>query len=392
MNIMTQTATQTATQNTTSSMAFLGTNLRERIKNEVNSPIISPDFELVRDASKLRAEAFRNDKGTSLSIDLGNGLTHVFDAKSRISKRVGDTPIELIEQQLRKGAFFFAEIDNKMQLVDLVMDQNRFIHSDENIKSMIDLLGISSIPNKQSKHLHRNTQLKTHYLGRAYSTSDLHFEHMNGKVEGGEFNSMLRFLWSPFSSHINTAFELIRLICANGMVGLASFLNAKVPLINMWQQNMDIAAKQIQNAVDAKFEKRFLTMSNTATSVGVLMNIGKHIEERLYAHDLPDTERALLNGLMQVVDPIQHVGHVYSDRVFTDNNVAQQCPAHLSKMDTYNIVTELSSHTSEADNSSDNALQKIANALMWTERDFKTSRLVDKPFNSADDAFFGLIV
>ena len=215
---------------------------------------------------------------------------------------------------------------------------------------------------------------------------------MNGKVEGGEFNSMLRFLWSPFSSHINTAFELIRLICANGMVGLASFLNAKVPLINMWQQNMDIAAKQIQNAVDAKFEKRFLTMSNTATSVGVLMNIGKHIEERLYAHDLPDTERALLNGLMQVVDPIQHVGHVYSDRVFTDNNVAQQCPAHLSKMDTYNIVTELSSHTSEADNSSDNALQKIANALMWTERDFKTSRLVVKPFNSADDAFFGLIV
>lgn len=367
-------------------------NLRESINQQVNARVVRPKFQMVRDASHLKMEAFRTDKGNQLSIDLGNGLTHVFDEKSRVTKHLMDTPHAMLEQKLQQSGFFFMELDNKPKLVDFVMGaNNRFVHSDDNIRSLIDLLGVSEVPSGRHAHLHGTTQIRSHYLGKAYSTQPISVDTINGDVQGGEFNSLLRFMWSPFSQHINSAFELIRLICANGNVGLANFLNAKVPLINMWQENLDIASQQIQTIVDTKVTKRLENMSRTATNLDVLLNIAKHVEERLKNPEIDDLSKNLLEGVARVVDPVAHLGHIYTDRVFEDRNVAAQLAGHLSKMDAYNICTELSSHSQYNEKSTDNALQKMANALMWTERDFKTSRNIPQPFSSADNAFFGMM-
>lgn len=367
--------------------------LRNQIQEQINAPILRPKFQMVRDASHLEMEAIRTEKGTSLQIDLGGGLIHTFDHKSRVAKHLVDTPFEVLKQKLQTGGYFFMEVDNKPQLFDFVLNaDNRFIHTDNDIKSIVDLLGVSEIPSGRYKHLHGTSQIRSHYMGKTYSTEQISLDNMNGDIQGGEYNSLLRFVWSPFSQHINTAFELMRLVCANGQVGLASFLNAKVPLVNMWEQNMDIASRQIQNMVQNKVSKRLEHMSKVPTSVGVLMNIQNHIEQRLKNPDIESTEHALLHGMMRVVDPTVHLGHIYKDRVFDDKNVAQQCASHFSKLSAYNLATELSSHTSYSDTSTDNALQKIANALMWTDRDFKTSRNIPQPFSTADNAFFGMMV
>lgn len=366
--------------------------LRNSIQEQINAPILRPKFHMVRDARNLEMEAIRTENGTSLEIDLGNGLVHTFDQNSRVSKHLNDTPFEVLKQKLQTGGYFFMEVDNQPQLFDFVLNaDNRFIHKDNDIQSIVNLLGVSEIPSGRYKHLHGTTQMRSHYMGKTYSTEPITLDNMNGDVQGGEYNSLLRFVWSPFSQHINTAFELMRLVCANGQVGLASFLNAKVPLVNMWEQNMDIASRQIQNMVQSKVSKRLEHMSKTPTSVGVVMKIQNHIEQRLKNPDIEETEQALLNGMMRVVDPTIHLGHVYKDRVFDDKNVAEQCASHLSKLSAYNLSTELSSHTSYSDTSTDNALQKIANALMWTDRDFKTSRNIPQPFSTADHAFFGMM-
>lgn len=365
--------------------------LRNVIERDVHTkPIVLP-FEMVRDAKKLIIEPVKTAKGgTGLHIDFGNGLEHMFDEYSRVSKHLSDTPIHLLQERLQTGAYFFAEIDNKPTLVDFVLNaENRFIHNDNDIQNLMNVLGVSPITNGRQKRLHKNTQMKTHYLGNAYSTRPISVGSLNQDVEGGEFNSLLRYVWSPFSQHINTAFELIRLICSNGAVGLASFLNAKVPLVNMWEQNLEIASRQIQNTVDTKVSKRLLHMSQQHASVAQLLAISSHIEKRMGVEGVDAEEHRLLSNLLRVTNPIEHLSHIYGDNVFDNKNVGAQCIGHLSKMDAFNISTELATHTNGSEESTHHAVQKIANQLMWTDRDFKTKRSIDSPFTSANNAFFG---
>ena len=367
--------------------------LRNAVKREVSTPVNNPDWVIVRDAKNLKLYRELDEKGNSVvHMSLGDDLHHVFEHKSRVTQRLENNPFELVQNKLQNGAYFFVDVGGEMKLVDFTLNSAQFIHSDDSIQHLIDLLGVTALPSSRAKHLHGTTQLKTHYLGRTYSANDLSIDLLNGDVPGGEFSSILRFIWNPFSSVINTSFELLRLICANGAVGLASFLNSRIPLVSMWQQNMDIAAKQIQLQVDNKFNKRLIQMSHTHASVGTLLNIARHAEERLTLDDIEPQKASLLEGIIRAVDPKIHCSDVYQPRVFEDANIAEQCVGHLSKMDAYNIATEISSHTQETEKSTLNAVQKIANALMWIERDFSTSRNIPTPFSSADNAFFGVLV
>lgn len=364
--------------------------VREQVAKELQASVVSPKWELVTDASIMKIERDIDDKGnTILHMRLGD-LGHTFDAKSRVARRLENTPLHDVIDNLQKSQFFFVEVKGQMRLYDFTLATN-FVHSAESIQNLINILGVTAIPNGRSKQLHKNSQLKDHYFGRTYSAADLSIEPLNQGMLGGEFSSIVRFIWSPFSHTINTSYELLRLICANGSVGLASFLNSKIPLVDMWQQNLDIASKQIQNQVDSKFEHRLQQMHRTHTSVGMLMNLMKHVEERLSNSENTFQQANLLEGIHRVINPIEHCGHVYRDNVFNDVNVASQCNSHLSKLDVFNIVTELSSHTSGTEKSSMNALQRMANQLLWIEKDFKTSRKIDSPFADTQHAFYGTL-
>lgn len=367
--------------------------LRQQIQTMVEAGGQVAKYEMIRDASDLKLDVGTSRKGKPLArIEVG-GLHHEFGENSRVSRHLQTMHAHEVRDRLQSGAFFFLEQDNQMKLVDFVLDsENRFIHTDTDIDNLMSTIGVSPISHRRDRHLHGNTHNQNLYLGSAFSAENLSIAELNGAAMGGEFSSLLRFIWNPFQQHVNSAFELIRLICANGAVGIASFLNTKIPLMNQWDQNLHIASKQIQALVQNKVDVRLRRMAAENASVGVLMQLETHMLKRLGNEDVDPQDKQMFKALMNVVDPAAHLGNIYRPDVFENASIAQQLPGHLTKMDAWNIATEMNSHTEATNDSSHFALSKIANDLMFTDRDYRVHRKIASPFSSADQAFFGEIL
>lgn len=367
--------------------------LREQIKAMVEQGGQPAKFEMIRNASGLDLSVGTSRKGKPVArIEIG-GYHHEFPEMSRVSRHLQTMPATEVQDRLRSGAFFFIEQDNQMKLVDFVLDApNRFIHSDSDIHNLMNTIGVSPIGHRRNRHLHSNTHNDTLYLGSAFSAENLSITELNQNAMGGEFSSLLRFVWNPFQMHVNSAFELIRLVCANGAAGIASFLNSKVPLMNQWEQNLHIASKQIQSLVQNKVDVRLRRMAQDNASVGTLLQLENHLMKRLGNEDVDPTEAQMFRSMLNVVDPAIHLGSIYKEGVFDNASIAAQLPSHLTKMDAWNIATEMNSHTEATADSSHFALARIANELMFTDRDYRVHRKIESPFSSADQAFFGQIV
>lgn len=377
------------------SSGFATDKIRDIVKKSVDEGGKILPFHMVRDASSLTLEVDLEHTERSshqVAIITVDGMSHRFSRTSRVSKHLQEMPAKQLEEQLRSGAYFFIEVDGEPKLVDFKLDAaHNFIHTDKEIHGLMNHIGVSDIDrlHRRNRHLHGNTQLESHFLGSPYSADDVTVDILNKMVAGGEFQSVVRFLWSPFNKAINSSFELIRLICVNGMIGTTNFMNTKIPLMNMWEQNLSIANKQIQARIHNKATSRLEQMSRESASVLTLMQIKSHIEKRAADKEVEVEDRNLLVGLKRVVDPTVHLAHVYRPSVFDNAHVAAQQASHLSKMDAWNIVTEMSSHTSEGDDSTTFALSRIANDLMFSDRDFRVKQAIDSPFKSSDHAFFG---
>ena len=367
--------------------------MRDRIKQMVEDGGQQAKFEMIRDASGLSLDVGTSRKGKPIArIEVG-GLSHSFPENSRVSRHLQTMHVDEVQDRLRSGAFFFLEQNNKMELVDFVLDaENRFIHSDTDINNLMTTIGVSPIEHRRDTHLHGNTHNRGLYLGSAFSAESLSIPELNRNAMGGEFSSLLRFIWNPFQQHVNSAFELIRLICANGAIGIASFLNTKIPLMNQWENNLHIASRQIQALVQNKVDVRLRRMSDENVSVGVLLQLEQHMLKRLGNPEVEATDATMFRAMMNVVDPIAHLSDIYRPNVFEHAAIAQQVPGHLTKMDAWNIATEMNSHTEATADSSHFALSKIANDLMFTDRDYRVHRSIPSSFSTADQAFFGNVM
>jgi hypothetical protein len=216
-----------------------------------------------------------------------------------------------------------------------------------------------------------------------------------GYSGGADFDSVLSFTWNPYVKTINTVFDLVRLICTNGMVGLTSFLNTKVPVVNRFEEHLDIAARQIQNKVDSIIVQRVQQMTLEHASVADCLLLEDHTMSRL-AHAIDSTEHQTLLNIMNAVSPRAQLANVYRESVFNDKNLAAQLPAHLSGFDVFNIATQLRTHTQENTKSTDHAMDKFANSVLFDKQDnynATSSRLTApsmKSFHSPEQAFFGI--
>lgn len=315
---------------------------------------------------------------------------HNFEAKSRVSKSLDImTPADLSER-LTGGQFFFVE----GALHDFRDGQyTGFVHADDTISHLNDLLGIEAA-NRGTVRVHENTTSKKYHLGRKWSDHGIQIDAFN---DGGEFNSELHFGWSPFVRTINSAFMLYRLVCTNGMRGLKTFMNTRIPLVNRWEEHLEIANKQIQNKVSAICERRFVAMAHERASVGELLLLNHHIEERSKepADQTPEAQVRLIN-MRRIVNPRAHLADVYRDNVFDNKAIAAQYPSHLTTLDAYNIATEVRSHTSDCDKSTRRSLDNIANDMVFDHKNITAlgaaSTLPKKcSFSDPDAAFFGVM-
>ena len=139
-------------------------------------------------------------------------------------------------------------------------------------------------------------------------------------------------------------------------------------------------------------------MSLERASVADCLLLEQHAYDRLYSSTEKSTEDRLnLLAIMNAANPREHLGSVYRESVFIDKSLAAQVPSHLSTFDAFNVATELRSHTQQTGKSSDFALDKFSNGLLFDREDnfvASASRYTNRPtasFADADRAFYGIM-
>jgi hypothetical protein len=178
------------------------------------------------------------------------------------------------------------------------------------------------------------------------------------------------------------------------MVGLTSFLNTKVPVVNRWEENLEIASRQVQNKISGVMERRLNAMSEERASVAELMLLAQHAVDRLSDPMITDQAmRDRLRKIAQIASPVLHCAG-YKPNVFENSNLAAQMPGHLNVMSAWNMATELASHTHEVTKSSDLALDKLANRLCFDREDISkhsarySTTAGQSVFDDNESAFF----
>lgn len=345
------------------------------------------NYEICRNA-RVRVTASKGKNNFPVATIVVNGqYHHQFSPESRVSRNLETMSVEALEALMNGGTYFFVE----GTLVDFrYSNYTGFIHEDESIKQLVNVIGISEAK-KLSTRLQENLQSNVYSLGRSWSDAKIHVPEYN---DGGDFKSELLFAWNPFIKTVNSAFMLWRLICENGMRGITSFLNTKIPLINRWEENLDIANQQIQNKVSGMVKRRLAGMGDQYATVAELQQIAAHARKRYEMTMQGEDAHDSLRTIIQVADPSLHLGNVYRENVFKDTRLSAQVPGHLSLFDAYNLATEIRTHTREADGSSTLALDRMANDFIFNHKDLtqhgsRFSKPRDASFSNHEQAFFG---
>lgn len=342
--------------------------------------------ELIRNAN-VQVSQVKDEKGRQCAaIIVNDKYEHEFSHTSRVSRHLDVMTPETLQTRLDGGTYFFIED----QLVDWRDGYyHGFSHTDDSINEYMDILGFTHKEDLTFGHTRKNTN--TPIVLR--STWDKNEISIPGYAHGADFHSELSFVWNPFVSHINSSFDLVRLICTNGMVGVTSFLNTKIPLVNRQVEHLNIAARQIQNKVSNIVVDRVGIMSVERASVGQCLLLENHILERLVTTTDSQEHRRLL-GLLNAVSPTNQLSDIYKPSVFDNKDLAAQLPAHLTLFDVWNVATEIRSHTAETRNSSDFAMDKFSNSILFDTDGAivsiggkQTPRLAS--FSSPEKAFMG---
>lgn len=352
------------------------------------------DFKLIRGADIEVKHIVNPKKQNEAEITINGTWQHRFPATSRVSKHLDVMSKDDLQERMNGGQFFIIND----QLVDWRDGHyNGFVHTDESVGKFMDILGFQE---QKEQPWHRGGRGGARnkrdsdsniVLRKVWSENEI---IVPGYASGTDFTSQLSFVWNPFVKTINSSFDLVRLICTNGMVGLTSFLNTKVPLMNRWEEHLDIASAQIQNKVSNIVMHRIDSMVSERASVGDLLLLEQHVYDRLHAGgEKQPGEREQLLSLLAAVSPSAHLADVYKFNVFQDKGIAAQLPGHLTNFDAFNVATELRTHTTASNKSSDNALDKFANGILFENDNHHVGVGIgarsQAAFSSPENAFFG---
>lgn len=350
-------------------------------------------FSMVRNADVEVIPTLRGGKpAAKVVVGVGDDMsfTHLFDPKSSVSQALA-LGADKVAEQLRGGNFFF---HNNNLVSYRGTNYKGFVHTDDSINQLIEHIGYSEQFQKSMRHSNSTDKIR---LVNQYSKVEMNIEQYG---IGGEMDSRLSFAWDPFQAHISAVFQLVRLICANGMTGLADFMNAKIPVISDWVEHMEIANAQIQNKVTSMVNRRMQHMAVNRASIRDCQRITDSCHARLNDVGVHQNDEAVkrIREIALVADPRLHLKGHYSDRVFDDRRLGDQAASHLTEFTAWNMLTELASHTNESANNSNTALHKHANELLIDRGDSRMKTVsntvsrqsnVELKFDDLDAAFAG---
>lgn len=203
---------------------------------------------------------------------------------------------------------------------------------------------------------------------------------------GGKFNLSTGFSWSAFSQNLKTQVNVMRQICENGMVARNKLFEQEVPLHNMFDHHLDIAARQLITVSQDKISKRLAAMGREHSTNNELNLVHSHVKRRL----LDDQKNDRLIKLNAVMEEAVDVSDYYTKKAI-ENNITNALPSTTSRMDLWNIATELRSHTGSLVESTESSLDRIASGLLFPKN--ITGAIGTRPhhstFGSPELAFFG---
>ncbi len=347
--------------------------------------------ELIRNANIVVNPRYDVNNHPIVTITIDDKYEHTFNASSRVSKALEVLPPEDLATRLSGGQYMIVN-DTLYDFRD--GHYSGFVHTDKSIVNLANHIGITEIGDRGGIRIHENTVSNKLVLGTKWSDHDIVIPSYQ---TGGEFRSELYFGWSPFIKTVNSVFMIYRLVCTNGMRGMRNFMNTKIPLVNRWEEHLNIANRQIQNKVSAIATNRYAQMGNERATVAELSLLVSHATKRLDDSNETNPETLTrLRNIITIADPKQHLSNIYKDAVFDNGDLAAQHVAHLTTFDAYNMSTELRSHTKECDRSSNRALDNLSNDLVFDRKNLTThvSRYSGpklSTFSSPDAAFFGVI-
>lgn len=351
---------------------------------------------LIKNANVVGQQTADSKGNTTLTITVDDQYQHEFGAKSRVSKALDTADLNDVVERLEGGSFFFVG-DN---LVDFRYgDYKGFVHNQDAINKLVETIGITH-SGDDLQGVSRNQTNNTIKLAKEWSTEEFQVANLGA----GDFKTAIHYGWSPFSQNVNSAFVLWRLICDNGMRGMTNFLNTRIPLVNQWEEHLEIANQQLMNKINGKMQERILALQSQRASVADCLLISKHVQDRSDAlHNAVNQEaQARLNMIGALVNPVLHLKDVYKREVFEDNAMASRAPAHITGYDFFNMITEMRTHTEASAESTGNALDVVANQLLFggnsyyghkvnknVEQSMRGSEAPSLIINNPDQAFFG---
>lgn len=361
------------------------------------------EFAVVRDAHIDSLTPIQHQgKKTSYSVDIKfAGFEHTFKPGHPIATAASVMDPKSLTNLLEGSTFMM--VDGNM-VEYRPGTYNGFVQSDEQIRVLMDLIGTSNAqdvnvsPRLLSRRI-RDTDVTNPQMALATPWGSEEFAIPTFQ-EGGKFESRLIYNWSLFSTHVRASMQLVRLICTNGMIGWGEWFNNKIPLINRWEEHLNMASRQIQRSIETRATNRILEMGQQRASVAEMALIERHANLRLEAVvkgeiEADQKDREMLMTLSRLADASMFTSDVYQDNVFQDSSVAQLLPAHVSAFDAWNMVTELMTHTPECGESTNFALTRLANKMMFDEDHRKLSVLPSEQklasFSDPRTAFFGAL-
>lgn len=318
--------------------------------------------------------AFDTPKNSKKSVVIVDGQHEVkFDKRSPVTAAIKTgMGMEAVERALMDSRLF--TINDALVDISVSMrpDAKHFVHSESNIRKMVEHVGTST---RSIKH--------------SYQYNDL-------DSEGGTFDVNIGYDWSPFKQDISTYTDLTRLACDNLMEMNNPVMNFVVPMINAWEDNIAISNEALRHAFDTKIRPLMATMPDTKISMwqlGALRNV--------LARVVKDTDNIVM-GKLQALETISNRVEdcLYQFQSMSDNvpvSYTRLIDAPVSTFDAYNMLTEINSHYLL---DSDSKVTAMSNDLLFNQRNVgkngadmleQIQKLAnEESFENVDRAFFGV--
>lgn len=331
-------------------------------------------IEVKRKARVSAHQVFDKSGVATLELQFDDGRTHTFHHMSKEAEI-----LELYGDDMKHVASLFdggTYVFHNDKLIDYRnSDYQGFIHTDDALAQLQQRVGLqvpseikSRSPARQMFNASRGRRNNGVFLGGEWDKFDL---AVPGLGAGGEFENRLLFRWSPFSPNIVSQLEVERLICNNGMVAMSPLLSYEVPVIDNWEDNLNVVTMQLKPRVNSVLTDRFAEMERALASVGDMTRVTRALQERRKGADvglLSPQHVERLDKMIAVVDPTEdsQLCRKYRETVFKDLKTGDLAPGNMKQFDLYNILTEAATHT-PASEATANTTQMAINRLVFDE-------------------------